>query len=127
MEKTPQDVLQQELLRERAQVLGRAGDSVERALTTLRSLETAIDERRWDLHRICEEKKTHGERELSTLKRQLIQDLNREISQYNRLREYAQLRYHYLIITREAIGLRKHQRVEEVYPIPPKKRHLQEL
>jgi len=51
-------------------------------------------------------------------------EINREISRYNRAREYAALRYHYLIITREAMGLRRHKWVEEIYRVPPRRKHL---
>ncbi len=127
MEKTPEDALQQELLKERAEVLGRAGHSVDRALTKLRDLGKAIDGRCHDLNHRDNGDGQHASPDLSLPKRQIIQGINKDISRYNRLREYAQLRYHYLIITREAIGLRRHQRVEEIYPIPPKRKHLQEI
>jgi hypothetical protein len=117
MEKTPDDILQQEILRERAEVLSRAGHSVEQALIKLRLLEESIEGQCRDLHRTGHSPAISRE----------IKEINSKINRYNRLREYAQLRYHYLIITREAIGLRRHHRVEEIYPIPPKKRHLQEI
>ena len=126
MEKTPEDALQQELQRERAQVLARAGDSVDRALGRLHHLDQYIVGR----CRTLEEMEAGAERrlgrEFAAQKRQLIKEVNENIAQYNRLREYARLRYHYLIVTREAMGLRRHQRVEEIYPIPPKKREIQE-
>jgi hypothetical protein len=127
MEKKPDDLLQQELLREKAEVLGRAGDSVDRALIKLRHLGASIEGRCNELHRPgngTSRGKSSGP--LDHQKR-IIGDINEDINRYNLLREYAQLRYHYLIITREAMGLRKHQHVEEVYPMPPKKKQLQEI
>jgi len=40
------------------------------------------------------------------------------------IKEYAQLRYYYLIVTREAMGFRRHKAVEDVYRIPPKRKYL---
>ena len=127
MEKPPEDVLQQELLKERAVVLGRAGDSVERALIRLRRLEESIEGQCRALMRLGDGRPSAKLGGLPAEKGEIIQEINENINRYNRLREYAQLRYHYLIITREAIGLRRHNRVEEMYPVPPKKRHLQEV
>ncbi|MDQ1277067.1 MAG: hypothetical protein QG555_106, partial [Thermodesulfobacteriota bacterium] len=56
----------------------------------------------------------------------VLKDINKVILQYNRLWDHAQLRYYYLIVTREAMGLRSHHRVEEIYRIPPKKKQLRE-
>ena len=53
-----------------------------------------------------------------------IREINEEIDTYNQLREHAQLRYYYLIVIREAMGLRRHDRVEEIYVIPDKRGHL---
>lgn len=126
MEKTPDDVLQQELLRERAEVLGRAGHSVERALTKLQHVEVSIEKKRHRLKHLGDNHQGHEGYDLSAKKRQIVMDINKEINHFNQLREHAKLRYHYLIVTREAMGLRKHHRVEEVYAIPPKKRQIQE-
>ena len=126
MEKKPDDVLQAELLREKAAVLGRAGDSVDRALITLRHLGEYIEGRCGELRQNENGRMPHEAFTPAAHHRQIIREINKEIHRYNRLREYAQLRYHYLIITREALGLRKHQHVEEIYAIPPKKKQLQE-
>jgi len=126
MEKTPEDVLQQELLRERAEVLGRAGESVERALIKLRHLGESIEGQCRECLSLQDGHHRREAGDLPVLQKQILRDINKNITQYNRLREYARLRYHYLIITREAMGLRRHQWVEEVYPIPPKKKPIQE-
>jgi hypothetical protein len=123
---TPEDVLQQELLKERAEVLRRAGDSVDRALIKLRKLGESIEGRCHDLHPSDHGQKRHEDSDSPALRRQLIKDINKEINSYNRLRDYTRVRYHYLIVTREAMGLRKHQWVEDVYLIPPKKKPLRE-
>lgn len=127
MDKTPENVLQQELLRERAAVLGRAGESVDRALDKLRLLDSAIERHYCDLLQLDKGPHLAAMDDLLTLKTQIIRKINKDINHYNRLREHAQLRYHYLIITREALGLRRHTRVEEFYAIPPKKRQIEEI
>ena len=126
MEKTQDDALQQELLKEKAEVLGRAGHSVERALAGLQHLEASIEEKSIRLNHLEDTNPRGPDRDISVTKKQIVSDLNNDIKHFNKMREHAQLRYHYLIVTREAMGLRRHQRVEEIYPIPPKKRQIQE-
>lgn len=126
MDKTPENILQQEIIRERAAVLGRAGESVDRALAKLCLLEKSIDRYYRELLQLDTGYDSTPAGDLSALKTNIIRKINKDIHHYNRLREHAQLRYHYLIITREALGLRRHQRVEELYAIPPKKRQIEE-
>ncbi|NTU64153.1 MAG: hypothetical protein HGB05_12320, partial [Chloroflexi bacterium] len=59
-------------------------------------------------------------------RRRLIDELNGKITRYNRQREQVRTRYYYLIVTREALGIIHHQRLEEIYRIPPPKRLLSE-
>jgi hypothetical protein len=110
MRKSAWEKTQEELLKERAEVLGRAGEALAAALSDVekigRSISTSIREA--------------GERPDSNL----LTGINEEIRHYNRAREYAQLRLYYLIVTREAMGFRRHKTVEEVYKIPPKKKYL---
>jgi len=127
MNQAPDDVLQNEILKERAEVLGRAGDSVDRALIRLRRLEQSIEGQYQELDRLGNDHHAYAHGDTSTRMRQIIKRINEDIFYYNKLREYTQLRYHYLIITRESMGLRRHQRVEEIYAIPPKKRYLREV
>ena len=97
--KTTQDILQEELLRERAAVLARTGERLAQALEKLNGLEREMEaapDAEFDL-RACA---------------------------YNRQREEVLTRYHYLIVTREALGLVHHQRLADFYRIPPKKRRL---
>jgi hypothetical protein len=126
MDKSSDDVLQNEILRERAEVLWRAGNSVDHALIRLRCLEESIQGQYRELNRLGDDPLPHVHGDLATKKRQIIKGINENIMHFNKLREYARLRYHYLIITREAMGLRRHQRVDEIYAIPPKKRFLRE-
>jgi hypothetical protein len=126
--KSPEDFLQEEFLQEKAAVLGRAGDSVSRALEKLRGIENSLEER---LNRVKEleqlisqDGKSVGN--LRGLRRQMMLEINREISKYNGAREYALMRHYYLIVTREAMGIRRHHWVEQHYRIPPRRKHLQD-
>jgi hypothetical protein len=126
--KSPDEILQEEFLQERAAVLGRAGDSVSRALEKLRGIEHRLEE---CLGRLKDmEKKNNrnpaGSSCAGDLRRHMVLDINREINRFNRTREYALLRYYYLIVTREAMGMRRHHWVEQQYRVPPRKKHLQD-
>ncbi len=105
--KTAQDVLQEEIFRERAAVLARAGERLEEALEKLSRIEGRIAEALTAPG--CEGRRING-----------------MIRAYNRQREAVLTRHYELIVTREALGLRHHQRLEEIYRIPPKKRCLPE-
>ena len=65
-------------------------------------------------------------RNLGRLRRQMVVEINREISRFNRVREYALMRHYYLIVTREAMGMRRHHWVDQHYRVPPRKKHLQD-
>jgi hypothetical protein len=126
--KSPEDILQQELLQERAAVLGRAGESVSKALEKLRGIESGLKER---LNRLREiERSIRQDRpdidNMGGLRRQMMLEINKEINKYNRAREHASVRYYYLIVTREAMGMRRHHWVEQHYRVPPRKKHLQD-
>jgi len=110
MRKSSWEKTQEELLKERAEVLGRAGEALAAALSDLERIGRSISE----------SVRNAGECPGS----ETLTEINGEIRQYNRAREYAQLRYYYLIVTREAMGFRRHKAVEEAYKIPPKKKYL---
>jgi hypothetical protein len=124
--KNVDDILQEEFLQERAAVLGRAGDSVSRALEKMQSIDDKLQEHLQRL-RDFENRMTHtganGDR-LEVIRRQIKLDINREIAKYNGAREYALTRYYYLIVTREAMGMRRHHWVEKHYSVPPRKKLL---
>jgi len=128
LEKSPEDILKEEFFKERAVVLGRSGESVQKAIEKLKALELRINELSEHLWTVTEPSGSKGTkcRDLMAVKQQTIEEINEQIRQYNRMREYAKLRYYYLIVTREAMGLRRHNWVEKTYPIPPKKEYLQE-
>ncbi|HOO91770.1 MAG TPA: hypothetical protein PLA74_13180 [Syntrophales bacterium] len=107
----------EEIFRERADVLYRTGEALSDALRKLNVIEKNIDRNLDKLNRF------NGMEEPDDIEK-LSDRIDREISRYNKAREYAALRYHYLIITREAMGFRRHTWVEEIYRIPPKRKHL---
>jgi hypothetical protein len=110
MRKSAWEKTQEELLKERAEVLGRAGEALSVALSDLEKIGRSIAVR-------VREAGVHPGPEILT-------EINGEIRHYNHARDYAQLRYYYLIVTREAMGFRRHKTVEDVYKIPPKKKYL---
>jgi uncharacterized membrane protein YgaE (UPF0421/DUF939 family) len=109
-----------EILQERAEVLGRAGEKLALALNKLKAIESVINVKMESLTSPGSEQSEQSEHSPADL----IGDINGEIRHYNEAREYAKLRYYYLIVTREAMGFRRHKSVEEVYSIPPKKKPL---
>ncbi len=120
------DILREEFFR-RAAVLGRAGEKVSHALEKLWGIEKSIEERLMYFNQIMEMCRTQcHDSKLISLRRQAIKDVNAEIGRFNRAREYAKLRYYYLIVTREAMGMNRHHWIEDVYRIPPRKKSLQD-
>jgi hypothetical protein len=105
-----------EILQERAEVLGRAGEKLSAALKNLHLIEEIIE----GLLRSCREGREKG----NPFPGGTLREINREIRRYNEAREYAKLRLYYLIVTREAMGFRRNKTVEEQYPIPPRKKLL---
>ena len=103
---------QEEIFKERAEALGRAGERLFAVLKELKEIEKNIDSKSESVQSNNDEVKA------------AIREINREIDKYNRIREYAKLRYYYLIVIREAVGFRRHKHVEEIYRVPPQKRRL---
>ena len=116
--KTTQDILQEEMVRERVTVLARAGERLTDALEKLRQLDSDIAESmaRW----------RRGEGNEGGSRGRLRDEINGKIRAYNLQRDHVKTRYYYLIVTREALGITHHQRLEEIYRVPPKKRCLPE-
>jgi hypothetical protein len=124
--KTVQNILQEEMLRERAAVLARAGEHLADALKKLDKIDSEIAaEMAASQHGTGHDESDApaGDRDD---RRRLIRELNGKIGLYNRQREQVRTRYYYLIVTREALGIIHHQRLEEIYRIPPPKRSLPE-
>ncbi len=127
-EKDAENILREEMLQERAAVLGRAGEKLNIALEKMRVIEHRIDDQLQHfiyLQKKCQD--AHDTGEFVSFKRKMVQEINGEIGQYNHAREYAKLRYYYLIVTREAMGMRRHHWVEEIYKIPPRKKYLRDV
>ncbi len=113
------DNIFEEIMRERAAVLSRAGNALGDALDKLNALNRDIELK----IRTLQSLKNHEKTELSaTKKRELFTEINYAIEKYNAEHGKAQLKYYYLIVTREAMGLRRHDRVYEIYKIPEKKK-----
>ncbi len=106
---------EEELLKERAEALGRTGLALSEVLEKLSDLDFSI-RKKTELLQFSRGTVTEKQ------ERARIKEINEEIRVYNVTRKQAQLRYYYLIVTREAVGFRKHKWVEEVYRIPPVKR-----
>jgi len=127
-EKDPENILREEMLKERAEVLGRAGEKLAAAIDKMSIIEQGIDERlkhfRFAVKKLEER---GGDKEIASLKQDIMAEINREIGKFNRAREYAKLRYYYLIVTREAMGMRRHHWVDEWYRIPPRKPHFRDI
>lgn len=124
--KTVQNILQEEMLRERAAVLARAGEHLADALKKLDKIDSEIAAEMAALQRVTGHDESDAPAGDGDDQRRLIRELNAKIGLYNRQREQVRTRYYYLIVTREALGIIHHQRLEEIYRIPPPKRLLPE-
>ena len=110
----------EELMRERALVLTRAGIAVEEAVEQLMQTEREIETKELLLESFI---KLGNMPEILEKRRLLVEEVNYKIDNFNDLCRHAQLKYYYLIVTREAMGLRRHQMIQEIYCIPkPKKK-----
>ena len=114
-----QDNLIEELLREKAAVLSRAGFAVDEVIEQLKKIDGEIKEK-ISLLDSCDRDDYSSE---TTRRKQLIcEEINFNIDKFNALHKKAELQYYYLIVTREALGLRKHEMIREIYRIPEKKK-----
>jgi len=103
----------EEILRERAEILFRAGERLSDALRELAVIDSKIERMVTGVA---------GESEHGPACPVMYHDINIEIERYNDAREYAKLRHFYLIVTGEAMGFRRHTWVDEIYRIPLKKK-----
>jgi hypothetical protein len=108
-----------ELLRERAAVLSRAGYALEDAIAELEKIDKEIQ-------RKCQELKSSSPDWIDdSYKYQIIiEEINSSIDEFNTACNQAHLKYYYLIVTREALGLRCHNMIQETYLIPAKKKKI---
>ena len=127
-EKDPENILREEMLKERAEVLGRAGEKLAAAIEKMGIIEQGIDERLKHFRFVAKKYEENGDDgKLVSMKKDIMGEINREIGKFNRAREYAKLRYYYLIVTREAMGMRRHHWVDEWYRIPPRRQHFRDI
>lgn len=127
-EKDPENILREEMLKERAEVLGRAGEKLAAAIEKMGIIEQGIDERLKHFRFVAKKYEENGDDDkLVSMKKDIMGEINREIGKFNRAREYAKSRYYYLIVTREAMGMRRHHWVDEWYRIPPRKQHFRDV
>ena len=123
--RSPEEILQEEFWRERAAVLGRAGEGVAKALDRLRVIERGIGHRLDALLRFeCEGDALHASAEEAETRKRMICEINREIDRFNLAREAAKEKFYWLIVTREAMGMRRHSWVEAAYRIPARRSRL---
>jgi len=116
------DILCEEFFQERAIVLGRAGMAVEDVLAELAKLDREIQTKKEQLQSLQHpELYSYDPNDQQVL----ITEINVGIDQFNAIRKRAQLKYYYLVVTREALGLRRHDRIQEIYVIPDKKKKIQ--
>jgi len=126
-QKDPENILREEMMKERAEVLGRAGEKLSVAIEKMRTIEQVIEERLKKYHSIVEKYgEVYDDNRLVSRRQKIVKEINGEIGKFNHAREYAKLRYYYLIVTREAMGMRRHHWVEESYRIPPRKKYLRD-
>jgi hypothetical protein len=123
-EKSIDEALQEEFLRERAVVLAKAGEKLTKTLHLLDHIEECIAKDTMAIGCLSNQENAFSsiEREIITQKKVLLAQINQNIDTFNKTREKAKIQYYYLIVTREALGLRKHHWVEELYSIPPAKK-----
>ena len=127
-QKDPENILREEMMKERAEVLGRAGEKLAAAIGKMMIIEQGIEERLKNFHSIVEKSgEGYDDGKLGSRRQKIVKEINGEIGKFNHAREYAKLRYYYLIVTREAMGMRRHHWVEESYRIPPRKKYLRDV
>ena len=113
-----QDNLLEELLREKAAALSRAGMAVDEAIEQLMHIDQEIEAKISLLNTFIWNKHTS---DMLQKKQMVCEEINLSIDQFNSIRQKAQLQYYYLIVTREALGLRRHEMIQDIYRIPDKK------
>lgn len=121
---TQHESLCEELLRERAAVLSRAGFAVEDALELLMKIERQIEQKTEHLRFV---QNTGSDLRNIHNTSSIFEEINSIIDQFNTIRQRAEIQYYYLIVTREALGLRRHETVQRLYQIPPKKKKMQAI
>lgn len=118
------ETLCEELLRERAAVLARAGFAVDDALEKLVKIDRQLEEKLRDWR--SRQDGPAGKEDLQK-PQSFFEEINGIIDQFNAACQKAEIQYYYLIVTREALGLRRHETVQKLYQVPPKKKKMQAI
>ena len=121
--KDQQESLCEELLRERAVVLSRAGFAVEDALAKLATIEEQIEDKLRYFYSYRKDDSVRG----GPSRQAFLNEINLIIDQFNAACQKAEIQFYYLIVTREALGLRRHETVQRLYLVPPKKKKMQAI
>jgi len=119
IKKDHQDNILDELRREKAAVLANASWAVEEILEKLERINGEIQLK---LSFLNEKKGRDDSRESWRQRKLICEEINCSINEFNAVRKKAELKYYYLIVTREALGLRRHEMVQKIYRIPDKKK-----
>ena len=114
-----QDNILEELRREKAAVLARASWAVEEVIEKLERIDGEI---RLKTSLLNSTKSQDRSRDLLRQRKLICEEINCSINEFNIVRKKAELKYYYLIVTREALGLRRHEMVQKIYRIPDKKK-----
>lgn len=117
-----QDNILEELRREKAAVLARASWAVEEEIEKLKRIDGEIQLK---ISLLNSTKSQDHSRELLRQGKLICEEINCSINEFNVVRKKAELKYYYLIVTREALGLRRHEMVQKIYRIPDKKKKLE--
>ena len=118
MGKEGYEKLEAEILKEKAEALGRTEERLQSSLKALKEVGATINLLEEELWKMTVPLRSTFELEVQ--KNALRERIKEETKKFNTLREQA-LRYrHYLIIQREAVGFRKHPDLDTLYPIPPR-------
>lgn len=117
-----QDNILEELRREKAAVLARASWAVEEVIDKMERIEEEI---RLKISTLNAAEGQDDSRDILRRRKLLYEEINGHIDAFNAFRQKAQLKYYYLIVTREALGLRRHEMVQKIYRIPDKKKKLE--
>lgn len=104
-----QGALGKEILQEMAEALGNSGERLEKALAKLEESWARISTLLGALDRAPSGKQ----------RRKVEEKIRTEATNYNHLRKEALEQLRWLIIHREALGIRSHALVAEKYKIPP--------
>ena len=117
--KDHQDNILDELRREKAAVLARASWAVEELLAKLELIDGTIQLK---ISFLSETRGQEDSRDVWRRRKLICEEINCSINEFNAVRKKAELKYYYLIVTREALGLRRHEMVQKIYRIPDKKK-----